>query len=74
MGSFLLTGWNEWTRESASETPARSHVVDTDPHLIRKVNLFAWVYKQVLKCPKNQAFWHIENEIDVNKKYTPDIS
>ena len=54
-------GWNEWTRT-------------TDPHLIREVNLFAWVYKKVLEFPKNQAFWHIENEIDVNEKYTPDIN
>lgn len=46
----------------------------TDPHLIREVNLFAWVYKKVLEFPKNQAFWHIENEIDVNEKYTPDIN
>ena len=27
-----------------------------------------------LEMPKNQAFLHIENEIDVNKKYTPDIN
>ena len=57
----LLGGWLEWTRT-------------TDPHLIREVNLFAWVYKKVLEFPKNQAFWHIENEIDVNEKYTPDIN
>ena len=43
-------------------------------HLIRKVYVFEWVYKKVLEFPKNQAFWHIENEIDVNEKYTPDIN
>ena len=57
----LRIGRIEWTRT-------------TDPHLIREVNLFAWVYKKVLEFPKNQAFWHIENEIDVNEKYTPDIN
>ena len=57
----LKSGRDEWTRT-------------TDPHLIREVNLFAWVYKKVLEFPKNQAFWHIENEIDVNEKYTPDIN
>jgi len=32
-----FVGWNEWTRT-------------TDPHLIRKVYVFKWVYTNTFEC------------------------